>query len=231
MRRWLVWLIVIVVNVAVLGGLGYAMLDLKEDLAAAQASEAKMREAMRTAIIRARNLEDERGRLQAQVAQAAGVIQALKVDLETKVAALGQLEAEVRRMEAEFNRRLAEQGEGSAGQREKMRKLAEEVERLTATLEKWKTAYQEAANVARAKEAERARLASENQALDQRAASCETKNAALFMVGGEILDRYAGVGPGDSLAVREPFIGVKRVELQNLVQDYRDKLLDQRVAR
>lgn len=56
-----------------------------------------------------------------------------------------------------------------------------------------------------------------------------TRNAELYGIASEILDRYAGVGIGESLARREPFIQTARVNLQNRVQDYEDRLRAARI--
>jgi chromosome segregation ATPase len=189
--------------------------------------EQRLREALRRAITQARSLEDERATLQAKQAESEKQIEALRqqVDALTKQAATqaagsGKQEVDRAALEqatAEFNRRLAEANDAITRQNE--------------TLEKWKAAYNEAATVARTKEAERAQLAQAAAQLTERPELCSTRNAELFKVGSEILDRYAGVGFGDVLTKREPFLGLKRVELENLVQDYRDKLLDQKVSR
>lgn len=177
-------------------------------------TETRLREALRSAITQTRSMEDELVRLRAKTVEDAKIIDALK----SQTAAGGNKPAAdkaiLERMEAEFNRRLAAQNES-------MTKAAE-------TLDKWKAAYQDAANVARTKETERAQLAGQTAQLRQRAESCEAKNLALFTVGNEILDRYAGRDFSEALAAKEPFLGFKRVELQNLVQDYQDKLLDQK---
>jgi len=40
------------------------------------------------------------------------------------------------------------------------------------------------------------------------------------------LQRYHGLGVDDVIGAWEPFVGTKRVELQNLAQDYGDKISD-----
>ena len=50
-------------------------------------------------------------------------------------------------------------------------------------------------------------------------------------MGNDILDWLSKAGFGDALLAREPLIGIKRVELENIEQDYQDKLLDQRVRK
>lgn len=186
-----------------------SLLSLGQAGAADDATEARLRDALRQAISQNRSLEDNQARLQARIAEQEKQIETLGAK------PAGPDKETVERMEAEFNRRLAEQHETAA--------------RLGETLEKWKSAYGEAANAARAKETERAQLAALAQGLDKRARSCEAMNEKLFEVGTEILDRYAAMDVADAISAKEPFLGFKRVELQNLVQDYRDKLLDQKV--
>jgi len=182
-------------------------------------TETRLRDALRSAIAQQRALEDERAQLQAKNAENQKIIETLKAQLDSRPApnrVVTSDRAILDRMEAEFNRRLAAN--------------AETVAKASESLEKWKSAYQEAVAVARAKEAERAQLAGQSDSLTRRAESCEAKNVALYKVGAEILDRYAAQDLADTLIGHEPFIGVKKVELQTLVQDYQDKLIDQKAA-
>ncbi len=79
-----------------------------------------------------------------------------------------------------------------------------------------------------AAEARCVRLTNENKALQRRLADREAKNLALFLIGNEILTRYEDFSLGKALAAKEPFVGRTRAKLETLVQDYQDKLLDQR---
>lgn len=186
--------------------------------AAPNDNETRLREALRSATLQMRAMEDERAMLQAKQTESSKEAETLRQRVTELTKQLDESikKADLEKAVAEFNRRLAEQNETIA-------KLGE-------TLEKWKAAYNEAANVARTKESERSRLAVQLGGMTKQATTCKEMNAELYKVGTEILDRYAGVGIGDALASREPFIGFKRVELQNLVQDYQDKLLDQKVT-
>lgn len=64
--------------------------------------------------------------------------------------------------------------------------------------------------------------------LDRRAADLQAKNLALFLTANEILRRYENYSLGKALLAKEPFVGTTRAKLETLVQDYRDKLSDQR---
>ena len=101
---------------------------------------------------------------------------------------------------------------------------------ITANRDEWKAGYQKAAEVARNKEGERAKLASELVSTKHTLADRERKNIALFNVSNEILDRYEGYSLGKALSAREPFIGTTRVKVETLVQGYKDKILDNRIA-
>jgi len=89
----------------------------------------------------------------------------------------------------------------------------------------------QAAEAARTKETERAKVVEEVVAgLERLVADRQAKNLALYQLANEILQRYEKFGLGDALTAREPFTGITRVKLQNLVQDYQDKLRTDRVT-
>lgn len=100
--------------------------------------------------------------------------------------------------------------------------------RLKAENTKWQDGFNKAAAVARAKEAERASATSKAVLLERKVAERERQNRELFTVGMEILERYKNYGLGRALLAREPFTATTKVKLQGLVQDYADKLEDNR---
>lgn len=52
---------------------------------------------------------------------------------------------------------------------------------------------------------------------------CEQKNAQLYQVSADLMDQYQSKGFFSSLWRAEPFTQIKQVEVQNLLQEYRDK--------
>lgn len=54
--------------------------------------------------------------------------------------------------------------------------------------------------------------------------TCETHNAKLLQVNQDLLGQYENKGFLDSLMQREPVTGLKGVELENIVQDYQERL-------
>lgn len=75
-----------------------------------------------------------------------------------------------------------------------------------------------------AREGALAQLQSRHGAQTTQLQACAAHNRALFDLGSELLARYQNKGVGEALAAQEPFVQTRRVALENLVQDYQDKL-------
>jgi chromosome segregation ATPase len=176
--------------------------------ARAQSETDRLREALRNATAQARALEDQRAALQAKLTAAEQEGDRLRKQNEAYRVQVKEAEQAYSEAVKEFNARLAERDE---------------------TLEKWKSAYSEAADVARTKEADRAKLDGEVTSLKAGNKSCTAKNAQLVKTGNDILTQFDAMNPLQKLVVHEPLVRIKRVEHQNAVQDYRDKILDQQV--
>jgi len=59
---------------------------------------------------------------------------------------------------------------------------------------------------------------------------CETKNTKLYGFGLELVKLYDKPSTYQAILRTEPFTQLKRVELENILQDYNDKLDEQRVS-
>jgi predicted nucleic acid-binding Zn-ribbon protein len=104
-----------------------------------------------------------------------------------------------------------------------------QINHLTESLGKWKLGYAKLAEYAKATEGKRAELASKIILLDRRIAEQQVKNAEMYRLGNEVLDRYAQFGLGTAISAREPFVGITKVKFQTLLQDYQNKLTDQTI--
>jgi chromosome segregation ATPase len=100
---------------------------------------------------------------------------------------------------------------------------------LTESLTKWKQGYAKLADYAKATEGKRAEFASKCILLERRIADQQVRNAEMYRLANEVLDRYAQFGLGTAISAREPFVGITKVKFQNLVQDYQNKLTDQTI--
>ncbi len=173
----------------------------------ADAETDRLRDALRNATAQSRSLEDQRAALQAKLTVAEQERDRLRKQNDAFRAQVKEAEQAYRKAVKDFNDRLAERDD---------------------TLEKWKSAYAEAATVARAKDAERAKFEGEAAALKTSGKACEAKNTQLVKISNEVVKQYEAMNPMEKLWDHEPVFGLKRVEHQNAVQDFRDKILDQK---
>lgn len=186
-----------------------ATLPFGTGTAHADAETDRLREALRTATVQMRQLEDQRAALQGKVTEAERQAAAAKAQVAAAKAETRQTEKQYRDSVDEFNKRLAERDE---------------------TLEKWKTAYEEAATVARDKDAARAKFEGEATTYKASTKNCVVKNDQLIKSGHDLLQRYQSVTIGETIVAREPVLGFRRVEVQNAIQDTKDKILDQKAV-
>lgn len=107
-------------------------------------------------------------------------------------------------------------------------------EKLTADtkkeLEAAQKANQEAAEWIAKKEEARVAVESKRIALQRRVDEALRVNQELQHIGKEILSRYEKFSLGEAVTAREKFIGITRTKIENLVQDYQDKLEDHKLV-
>jgi chromosome segregation ATPase len=66
---------------------------------------------------------------------------------------------------------------------------------------------------------------------DEQRKLCETNNDELYRIGRELADWYTSKGAVNAILEAEPFTRIKRVEMENLLENYRDKLESQHLQR
>lgn len=77
--------------------------------------------------------------------------------------------------------------------------------------------------------AQRKDLEMKLQAQTTNFSACYENNKKLYDINSDLLTRYESKGFGDVLKQKEPFTGVKQVEIENLVQDYRYRIDDLKI--
>ena len=166
------------------------------------ATEAKLRDALRATTAQLRGLEDEKARWQRTEADLRAEIQTMRG---LSLPPTKSSDKEV----AALNRRV--------------RELSDANGQLRASLSKCE-ARPAVAPAAGQTDEEKKRLAGEVTGLKEKLAGSEEKNLEMYRVSKELLAWMEKVGVGG-----EPFFGWKRVELENIAQEYGDKLLEQKV--
>ena len=194
-----------------------------QDSNAQDAELTKMRQVLRDTMGQLRDAQNQVVTLQAQTAQD----DKDKADLQAKFDALGvQLKTVSDQATADKNDMtkqisdLKAQVDDQTGQ----------IGRLNDALKQWKDAYSQASQLAAVNDAARKQYAMQAAILQRTVDDRETKNLALYKLANEILTRYENFGLGEALEAKEPFVGLSRVKLENMVQDYKDKILDQAVT-
>ncbi len=177
--------------------------------ARAEQSEAdRLRDALRSMTAQNRALEDQRTSLQSRVTEAERQTVSLRAQLDAAKSQAAQADKDYRQAVQDFNARLDERNQ---------------------TLDKWKDAYTEAATVARSKDAERAKFEAQFNAYKARTTSCEFKNAQLVKIQSDIVAAYRDLDVVKVIGATEPLSGIGGVDRENHVQDFMDRILEQKV--
>ncbi|MBB5035827.1 phage major capsid protein [Prosthecobacter dejongeii] len=182
-------------------------------------AEQRLRDTLRNTMLQLRTAQTERANLQAD-----------KIQNEAKIQ---QLESQVEGL----NKKIVSLNKDAAAEQEVAKKNIDglqvksdaqekQIAQLKEALEKWKAGYAEAVKIAKEREALRAKAVSKGVLAERKLAERERQNLELYETGSEVLERLQNFGLGTALTAREPFVGVTRVKLQNLVQDYGDRLRD-----
>jgi chromosome segregation ATPase len=201
------------------------LLILSLPLAAAEKGDpsVQLREQLRNTMLQLRKAQTDTANAQALQT----VAENRSKELDAKVASL-EKRIEALAKQANSDKTAAE--ENIAALNNKLAERESRIAQYSEALEKWKQGYEKAAAVAREKEDERAKLASEIIVLKRIVADREAKNIALFNTANDILDRFENYSLGKALGAKEPFIGKSRVTVENLVQGYKDRIIDNRIS-
>ena len=177
--------------------------------------ESRLREQIKTLMSQVRT---------AETAQAA--LTAEKAALEEKVKAFqkqAEEDTKARTAEKEAAKKEAELLKADLGTREK------ELSDLKVIHLKADEFGKQSAARAEKLEAERAKLAAESDKRKRIVADQRVKNAKMYEISTELLDRYRKFGLGTALTAREPFVGITRARLETLVEELGAKAADQRI--
>ena len=184
---------------------------------AQQSTEDRMRDALRQAVTEMRAAQDQSAQAQADLAKA----QAEKAALQTQLdAATAKLAAQPAAPAARPADEAALQARVQAAEAQ-----AAQYQQLTAKLQ---GSYQQAAEQARAKSEESQQQAAGLKAKSAALDSCKSANTKLIDVAEQVLHLYETQSfRAVLLKSYEPILGQARVKLENMVQNYDDKIRDQ----
>jgi chromosome segregation ATPase len=183
--------------------------------------DARLKEMLRSTVTQLREIQDEDAALKAKQAENDAHVQDLTAQLATAKQQLADTQGKSKASEEAQQALLAAEDRAKAAEAQ--------VTQEQSSLAKWQDAYKQAADVARQRDSDAKTLTATNSDLDRRITDCTAKNVELFNVGTDILTQYQNIDIGDLMARKEVFTQLARVKLQNAVQDYQNKLRDQKV--
>jgi len=178
------------------------------------ASAEGMEERLRTQL---RSTTQQLQALQSEQAQAGAARIAAENQTKAAQAQIKQLEAELAKAKG-----LSEQ---LAGQQQNLQSQAQAFAVASnEQLGKFKKAYDDLLVMAKAKEAERARLQVQLNERDTQVQQCSVKNQQMYGVAKEILAAYEKIDVAEVMKIRQPFAGSARVKFEEMAQTFGDNL-------
>ena len=178
-------------------------------------AEAKLRESLKGTMLQLRTAEAERATLQAA-----------QTELEAKNKTLTE---NVAKLVKDGNDAKDASDKAIAVLKAKEEAQAAEIAQLKEALAKSDAAGKKMTDLANATEEARKKLVVQVIGLQRNVADQRAKNAKMFELGNEILTRYEKFGLGTAITAREPFVGITRARLETLVEEYQDKLSQQKI--
>ncbi|MFC3943113.1 DNA repair protein [Pseudomonas gingeri NCPPB 3146 = LMG 5327] len=178
------------------------------------ASAEGMEERLRTQL---RSTTQQLQALQSEQAQASAARLAAENQAKAAQAQIKQLTAELAKAKG-LSEQLAGQQQALQSQAQAFSVAANE------QLGKFKKAYDDLLVMAKAKEAERARLQGQLSERDTQVQQCSAKNQQMYGIAKEILAAYEKIDVAEVMKIRQPFAGSARVKFEEMAQAFGDDL-------
>ncbi|WP_212809379.1 DNA repair protein [Pseudomonas sp. Ost2] len=178
------------------------------------ASAEGMEERLRTQL---RSTTQQLQALQSEQAQASAARLAAENQAKAAQAQIKQLTAELAKAKG-LSEQLVGQQQALQSQAQAFSVAANE------QLGKFKKAYDDLLVMAKAKEAERARLQGQLSERDTQVQQCSAKNQQMYGIAKEILAAYEKIDVAEVMKIRQPFAGSARVKFEEMAQAFGDDL-------
>lgn len=196
------------------------------------AAEKQDKSAKRAAILMQKmkqDLEAEKSALQSQFEQEKqGLSQALDQAQSAQRSHSAKLQGQLKRnqqLQSDNQKLLQEKDALSAQLKQLQTQLAEKNQQLEAAEQQLKLAHA----TQESNEQQRKQLLSKVSDNHQKLTSCEEKNSRLYAYGHELVDLYDNASFYQKVLRSEPFFQLKRVELENILQEKHSQLLENKI--
>lgn len=203
--------------------------------AAAESGDKKEREALRKMRLMMQTFEQEKSALQQENNSLNEKVKALGSQVgDIKSTSTGQIRKKDARL-GEVEKELAAVKQENLSLVAKLQGTQESLEELTMkhkeVVQAAKISLQDGVKQGdeynnKIKEAE-VKIAQQSQAIEM----CEKNNLTLYELNMELLEKYKNKGVWGSFIQAEPFTQIKRVEIENILQEYKGKLDSQKIEK
>jgi chromosome segregation ATPase len=163
-------------------------------------------------------LTAERAALQSENAKLQADLDRLKRDHDKLAGAKASFEVRAKALEANASRSQA------SGQQ-----AEEQLERARTQLQELIEKFRETAQTLRDVETDRAGIRGQLATREREFKTCVDRNVALYELNNEVLGRLESRGFWANVGEREPFTRLKRVQMENLIEDYRYRVEELRL--
>ena len=171
--------------------------------------EARLRDQLKEAVTQVRQLQIENASLKADLAKASAA---------TPAPAAAAAPADVSGAE-ELQASLDQQTARADA-------LESQTAQLKKTIGQWQQSHDQATALARDRDAAAKKSEALYEGLRSHVDTCEKNNATLVSISEELLSRYKNKGVIAAARDKEPLLGLHRVELERLAQEYHARIVD-----
>ena len=213
---------IVAIVIGLMIGLGIGQLQMKKEQ---KISQDRMKEASKKIAFIQKKMEEEKTEATASVEQKC---QSDLDKLLNEKKALGEqlvkLKEQFRNLEANLEVKFKEANELIAKNK---KELQDEGKKYDQAAKQNKDLERDLKKVKGEKDA----LVAQLKKTKQNVSSCEENNANLCIIGEELVKAYRNKGVKDALLEKEPLTQIKKVELEQLAQKYREEIEQQKIKK
>ncbi|MPZ43713.1 MAG: hypothetical protein GEV05_09975 [Betaproteobacteria bacterium] len=208
---------------------GPAPLAFAPDARAAEPRDSREREALRRFQQALRREQQERAALEKALASAKDEAGGAGAERDAAAARARRAETAAAHLARELEALKRALREQSTQRASAETKLAKAQGRIAALEEKMRKSEQQHAATTESRDERDRKLLAELGVRGRSLATCEQKNVELYALGRELMERHRSLTCGDLLLANEPVTQLKRVQIENLLESYRDRLDAERI--
>ena len=177
------------------------------------------KEAQRRLQMQMKQVQDEKAVVEQEKA-------ALGKELETLKKKTGEIESSV----ARANRSRAAAEKEAEALKQGKTELSEKITQLEKQFSESQLSLRDTRQSLQQETSQKQRLEQNLGTRDKELGVCETKNKTLYQYQVELLNRAQKRGSLDVMLEKEPFTGAKRIEIEILMEEYRDKIDSEQIV-